>query len=96
MSHKSKVSLAEQLKNTLTAKLAIGRSKAKDKKEGVDCREYIYSWNTYKTYYKPHTYKKPWKGLVLFPGKSHGQRGLVGYSPWGRKELDMTYLSQVP
>ena len=22
------------------------------------------------------------------PGKSHGQRSLVGYSPWGRKELD--------
>ena len=25
-------------------------------------------------------------GLRLFlPGKSHGQRSLVGYSPWGRK-----------
>ena len=24
------------------------------------------------------------------PGESHGQRSLVGYSPWGRKELDMT------
>ena len=23
-------------------------------------------------------------------GESHGQRSLVGYSPWGRKELDMT------
>ena len=22
------------------------------------------------------------------PGKSHGQRSLAGYSPWGRKELD--------
>ena len=27
---------------------------------------------------------------VLLPGKSHGQRSLVGYSPWGRWELDMT------
>ena len=27
---------------------------------------------------------------VLFPGKSHGQRSLVGYSPWGRKESDTT------
>ena len=27
---------------------------------------------------------------VLLPGKSHGQRNLVGYSPWGRKESDMT------
>ena len=24
---------------------------------------------------------------VPLPGKSHGQRGLVGYSPWGREEL---------
>ena len=26
----------------------------------------------------------------LLSGKSHGWRNLVGYSPWGRKELDMT------
>ena len=26
---------------------------------------------------------------VLLPGKSHGQRNLVGYSPRGRKESDM-------
>ena len=25
---------------------------------------------------------------VLLPGKSHGQRSLVGYSPWGHKESD--------
>ena len=27
---------------------------------------------------------------VSLPGKSHGQRSLVGYSPWGHKESDMT------
>ena len=27
---------------------------------------------------------------VFLPGKSHGQRSLVGYSQWGYKELDMT------
>ena len=27
---------------------------------------------------------------VFLPGKSHGQRNLVSYSPWGRKELDTT------
>ena len=27
---------------------------------------------------------------VLLPGKSHGQRSLVGCSPWGREELDTT------
>ena len=27
---------------------------------------------------------------VLLPGNSHGQRSLVGCSPWGREELDTT------
>ena len=26
----------------------------------------------------------------ILPGKSHGQRSLEGYSPWDRKESDMT------
>ena len=27
---------------------------------------------------------------VLLPGESHGQRSLVGYSPWGHTESDLT------
>ena len=27
---------------------------------------------------------------VLVPGKSHGQRSLVGCSPWGHEESDRT------
>ena len=27
---------------------------------------------------------------VFLPGEFHGQRGLVGYSPWGPKESDTT------
>ena len=27
---------------------------------------------------------------VFLPGESHGRRSLAGYSPWGRKESDMT------
>ena len=27
---------------------------------------------------------------VFLPGEAHGQRSLAGYSPWDRKELDMT------
>ena len=31
-------------------------------------------------------WRKKWQSTpVLLPGKSHGQRSLVGYSPWGRK-----------
>ena len=45
--------------------------------------------------FDPWVWKIPWRrkwqsALVLLPGKSHGQRSLVGYSPWGRKELDTT------
>ena len=28
-------------------------------------------------------------------GESHGQRSLVGYSPWSRKEWDMTELAYI-
>ena len=27
---------------------------------------------------------------VFLPGESHGQRSLAGYSPWGRKQSDIT------
>ena len=27
---------------------------------------------------------------VFLQGEFHGQRSLVGYSPWGHKKLDMT------
>ena len=43
--------------------------------------------------------KIPWRRkwqptLVLLPGKFHGWRSLTGYSPWDRKESDMTeYLT---
>ena len=36
------------------------------------------------------TFKKWQSTPGLLPGKSHGQRSLVGYSPWGRKESDTT------
>ena len=28
--------------------------------------------------------------LILWPGEFYGQRSLVGSSPWGHEELDMT------
>ena len=39
--------------------------------------------------------KIPWRRECLptpafLPGKFHGQGSLVGYSPWGHKELDMS------
>ena len=31
---------------------------------------------------------------VFLPQKTHGQRHLEGYSPWGCKELDMTEATE--
>ena len=35
--------------------------------------------------------RRQWQPIpVVLPGKSHEQRSLVGCSPWGRQEVDMT------
>ena len=34
-------------------------------------------------------WRRKWQSAPVFlPGKSHGQRSLAGYSPWGHKESD--------
>ena len=38
--------------------------------------------------------RKPQPAPVFFPGKSHKQRSLVGYSLWGGKESDVTGYAQ--
>ena len=43
--------------------------------------------------------KIPWRrkwqpSPVFLPEKSHGQRSLMGYSPWGCKELDTTLVTK--
>ena len=36
-------------------------------------------------------WRRKWQSTPVFlPGKSHGQWNLVGYSPWGHKESNMT------
>ena len=36
-------------------------------------------------------WRREWQPTpVILPGEFHGQRSLVGYSPWGHKESDMT------
>ena len=45
--------------------------------------------------FDPWVKKMPWRRAwqptpVFLPGESNGQRSLVGYSPWGHKELDTT------
>ena len=45
--------------------------------------------------FEPRPHKKPTPGFL--PGKSHGQRSLGGYSPWGLKRVghDIATTQQV-
>ena len=50
-------------------------------------------------WFQPWVGKIPWRRAwqhtpVFLPRKSHGQRSLVGHSPWGRKELDRTWVTK--
>ena len=49
--------------------------------------------------FDPWVRKTPWRRKwrpipVFLPGKSQGQGSLAGYSPWGRKESDMTEATE--
>ena len=44
-------------------------------------------------FHQPFWRRKWQPTLVFFPGESHGQRNLVGYGPWGHKELDTTEVT---
>ena len=53
------------------------------------------AWHCRRRGFDPWVRKIPWRRKwqptpVFLPGKSHGQRSLAGYSPWGHKEPDTT------
>ena len=54
------------------------------------------------TWVYPWVRKIPWRRKwqpipVFLPGKSHGERGLVGYSPWGHKRVEHDFaVTQLP
>ena len=49
-------------------------------------------WETWvQTLGQEDLWRREWQPTpVLLPGKSDGQRSLLGCSPWGHKELDTT------
>ena len=62
---------------------------------GARGKEPAYQCRRHKRYgFDPWVGKIPWRRAwqptpVFLPGEPHGQRSLVGYSPWGSKESDM-------
>ena len=58
------------------------------KESSCQCRRFSFN---------PWVKKIPWRRKwqltpVFLPGKSHGLRSLVGYSPWGSKESHFPFL----
>ena len=63
------------------------------KEPGYQCRRTKTHW------FDPWVGKIPWRRkwlptAVFLPGKPHGQRSLISYSPWVHKELDTTKVTQ--
>ena len=62
------------------------------KESACQCRRYK------RRGFDPWVGKIPWRiawqpTLVFLPGESHGQKSLMGRSPWSHKELDITEVT---
>ena len=65
---------------------------ARSKEPTCQCRRRQRLW------FDPWVRKIPWRRAwkptpVFLPEEFYGQRSLVGYSPWGHKELDATEVT---
>ena len=61
------------------------------KKSAFDARA---ARNFFQSLGQEDPWRRAWQPtLVFLPGEFHGQRSLVGSSPWGHKELDMTEVT---
>ena len=86
----------EEIKSLLM-KMKEGREKAGLKlniqKSKIMASDPITSWQIYREKVKTMTdiQSRQWHpSPVLLPGESHEWRSLVGCSPWGREESDVT------
>ena len=59
-----------------------------DWEDGISRRKLLYTeWMHNKVLLQSTERRKRQPTPVFLPGKSHGQRSLVGYSPWGHKRV---------
>ena len=79
------IQLVSLLKESRTDTWVQGRSRWLNSKESAwQCRRYKFDCWDGKVLWRRKWLPTP----VFFPGKSLGQRSLVGYSPWGGKGSD--------
>ena len=54
--------------------------------QSMGLRTVRHNWATSLSLFTFIHWRRKWQSTAVFlPGKSHGQRSLVGYSPWGHK-----------
>ena len=88
--HKLSKSLIQQAKETLDGKLAIGESKFQAKKDGT-YKQYIYSWDTYRSYLKHCCYFVRWcKEQPIDPAIGHKPRTIEECRSFAEKWIQST------
>ena len=87
--HNLLLSLSDRFKNWVTGSLSYFSSKGQNQDSNFMCVYFFklkYSWFR----------RRQWHSTpVLLPGKSHGQRSLVGCSPWGREEFGHNWATSL-
>ena len=64
------------------------------KEPGCQCRRH--RRHGFNPWVRKISWRRKWQPTPVFlPGKSHRQRSLVGYSPWGHTESDLTEQAHV-
>jgi integrase len=87
---KTNKSLIQQVKERLDAKLAIGESKYAAKREGT-YTNYIFSWETYRSYLKHDCYFVKWcKEQPIDPVLGHKPRTLEECRPFAERWVQST------
>jgi len=65
-------------------------AKAQGKEPSCQCRRYGFS-----PWVRKNPWRKKWQPTSVFLlGKSHGQRSLAGYIPWGHKRVGHNLVDQ--
>ena len=86
----------ERRSSTLQTDSFPAEPQGKPKNTGVGSLSFLQwifltqEWNSGLLHCRQILYKLSYQGSSVLPGEPHGQRSLMGYSPWGCKESDTT------
>jgi len=86
----SKITVDGEYSHKIKRRLLLGRKAMTNLDNILKSRDYFANKDPFGQSYG-FSQRRQWHPTpVLLPGKPHGRRSLVGCSPWGRKESDMT------